>query len=514
MLHCNKIEMKLKRIFILPALILGLSSCEKILDKNELTAFNEELIFSDSVLARNYIDLIYEQNAPLWGGTWDQGTTANISDEGSGDNKYFLGTLTNTDVGDFGTRLDANSNWGKIRTINDLISKVYNGSLSKSWSDKLAGQAYFFRAWRYFELVKLYGGVPLVLTPLKGVGDAAKDEARMPRNKTSECIAQIVKDLDMAQSLLPGKWVDGPNDWGRVTSGAAAALKGRVLLHWASPMFNPSNSQDRWEAAYEANKEAKKILNDNGFRLNTSFDGLWFQEVNNPEAVFVTGYNTSQGDQQRKTNGYDNATRPAYLGTNGGSNRPTKELVDAFPMLDGKKPNESTKYTYNSQLFYKNRDPRFNKTIGYNGGLYPALGNSNYRLWTFLNTNNSSVETSKPTNTGFYLKKAINPTVAVSDVQWSGTDWIEIRYAEVLLNLAEAAAMSGNPDDAFAALREIRSRAGIEAGTDGNYGLDVSLRDGALAEAVLYERQIELAWEGKRFWDLRRWKLFESLLVG
>src|SRR5690606_20633742 len=119
---------------------------------------------------------------------------------------------------------------------------------------------YFWRAFQYFQLVRMYGGVPLVLesqNPIVGDNDANS----VPRSSTTACIAQIVKDLDLAKSLLPGKW-DGGN-WGRITSGAAAALKGRVLLTYASPQFNPNDSRDRWEAAYAANTEAKALLEQN-----------------------------------------------------------------------------------------------------------------------------------------------------------------------------------------------------------------------------------------------------------
>jgi hypothetical protein len=498
----------LNKLFIFSTVLLAATSCNKVLDKRDLSAMSGEQVFNDSVLARTYVDYIYDQNLPGWGGTW--GISGNLSEETSGDSKYFEGTLLVNDVADFGTKLDANSNYGKIRVINNYLQEIEKGSLNPSWKSKLKAQAYFFRAWRYFELVKLYGGVPLVLTPQAAVGTAAKEEAFMPRNKTSECIAQISKDLDEAIANLPGKWTDG-NDWGRVTSGTAAALKGRVLQYWASPQFNPADQADRWQAAYDASKLAKTTLLANGFGLNTSFDNLWFQERNNPEAVFVTGYNNLTGDQVRKNNTYDNTTRPAIAGTGGGSNQPSKELVDAFPMKDGKKINGGSKYTYDPQLFYKNRDPRFDKTIAYNGASWQLNGVTS-RYWTYFAANKSVEKTAS--NTGFYTRKAINPTVAAGDVQYSGTDWIEIRFAEVLLNLAEAACGVNKLDEAYTELKAIRQRAGIEAGADGLYGLQANMTRAEMFNAILDERLVEFAFEGKRFWDLRRWKLFESKLNG
>ena len=118
------------------------------------------------------------------------------------------------------------------------------------------------------------------------------------------------------------------------------------------------------------------------------------------------------------------------------------------------------------------------------------------------------------TNTGFYLRKAIDPTVSASNVQFSGTDWMEIRFTEVLLNLAEAAAGVNKLSEAYDELKAIRARAGIEAGADGLYGLQAGMNRSEMIAAVLYERQIELAFEGKRYWDLRRHKLIEPTLNG
>ncbi|UOQ51086.1 RagB/SusD family nutrient uptake outer membrane protein [Hymenobacter cellulosivorans] len=185
--------------------------------------------------------------------------------------------------------------------------------------------------------------------------------------------------------------------------------------------------------------------------------------------------------------------------------------MKAFPMLDGKKPGQSTKYAYSDQLFFKNRDPRFNKTIAYNGTSWPLNGDTGYRLWTYYR-GNSSVEPTA-SRTGFYTRKAIDSRLSPAQAQFAGTDWIEIRYAEVLLNLAESACGVGNIAEAYTQLKALRQRAGIEAG-DGNYGLQAGMSRAQMFEAILYERQIELALEGKRFWDLRRWKKMESVLNG
>lgn len=504
-----------KNLFACIALVIAFSSCEKVMDKKNLSTLDGGLIYNDSTLALFNLSYIYDNNLPGWFGNTGGAISGSgaFSDESYGESKFFEGTVDENTVGDFGTGLSTSNNWAKIRKINEFIRDVNLGTLPDYTKNKLVGEALFFRAFRYFDLVRLYGGVPLVLEPLNPIGEAAKAENFMPRNSTSECIAQIVADLDFAIKSLPAKWGSSA-EWGRITSGAAAAFKGRVLLTYASPQFNPDNIESRWKDSYDANLQAKTILSANGYGLNSSYDNMWFTEVNNPEAVMITGYNTKTADQTKKNNSYDNQTRPAYLGTAGGSNQPSWDLVKAYPMKDGKKPGESA-YSYSDQLFYKNRDPRFDKTIAYNGSTWSINGNSSYKLWTYF-VGNASTEPNA-SNTGFYLKKAVNPTTPSSALVNSGTDWMEIRYAEVLLNLAESAAginrLAAN-QEAYSGLIDVRKRAGIEAGTGSLYGLKAGMTQAEMFDAILYERQIEFAFEGKRFWDLRRWKKIESVLNG
>ncbi len=511
-----KVYIKLSLVFLS---VLAMASCKKVLDKHDLKTIPGDLIFNDSTLAILNVDYIYSQNLPNWAGNGG-GVSANagiLSDEMPGESKFFEGTLTANDVTDIGTGLDVNNNYGKIRSINDFLRDVDGGTLPLATKNRMKAQVLFFRAYRYFDMVRLYGGVPLVLTSLPAIGDQAKEEAMLPRNSTTECMTQIIKDLDTAIKYLPGRWTDPGKNWGRITSGAAAAFKGRVLLTYASPQFNPNDTQSRWQDSYDANLKAYEILKANGFGLAASFENMWFpsSETANPEAVMVTGYNTSTGDQIKKNNTYDRSTRPSYLGTGGGSNQPTWQMVKAFPMKDGKKIGESAKYPYSQQLFYKNRDPRFNATIGYNGATWKINGNANYKLWTYFVANKTIEQ--KATLTGFYCRKAIDPNVSASNDQYVGTDWLEIRFAEVLLNLAESAVginKLSQSDESYQGLIEIRKRAGIEPGTDNLYGLTVGMNRTQLFDAMLDERQIEFAFEGKRFWDLRRWKKFETELNG
>jgi hypothetical protein len=515
-------------IVTIGALVMG--SCKKVLEKQDLGNFTIPEVFNDSSVAKLSMDYIYSQNQPGWfgnsGGTLG-GTYSSICDEQAGDNAFVKGTVTIETVTDIGSSATS-GNYFKIRTINMFIQNIQAGTLPQDVKNRFIGQALFWRAYRYFELVKLYGGVPLVTTPLPAVGTAAKAAANLPRNTTTETFAQVIKDLDSAAAYLPVLWGNNA-DYGRITAGSAQAFLGRVLLTYASPEFNPTNDGSRWQAAYDANTKAIAILSTNGFGLYSKWDyTMWTTEGSaggstprNPEAVLVTEYNTANTDIDMNNESYDNNTRPKYLATTGGSNNPTWELAAAFPMKDGKDTLSSI-YPYSMQTFYKNRDPRFYETIAYNGCNWGLSGNSTYRLWTYFYFNSKSAPTktvsteSAASSSGFYLRKGIDPSLTLANIVYAGTDWIEMRYAEVLLNQAEAAAEIGHlgvAQEAYANLIAIRKRAGIDAGT-GLYGLASGMNHDQMINAIMYERQIELAFEGKRYFDLRRRKLLESTLNG
>lgn len=516
-----------KIYFVLTVAVAGslmLTSCKKVLDKTDIGNFTADQVYNDSTTAKLAIDYVYSQNQPSWfgnsGGTIS-GQLQGLTDEQYSDNAFVKGTVTIESVTDIGTGNATNNNYGKIRLINMFLRDINNGTLPQAVKRRFSAQAYFWRAYRYFELVKLYGGVPLVLTALDEVGDDARKAALYPRAKTSDVFKQIFSDLDSCIKFLPGKWPNSA-DYGHITSGAAAAFKGRVAVTWASPQFNTSNDMTRWQTAYDINTQALTILNANGFALYPKYDYTMWTTEKNSESVLVTGYNTNTTDNGANANTYPNNTIPKSAGGNGTSNQPTWDLAKAFPMKDGK-DTLTSKYPYSAQTFYKNRDPRFDATIAYNGAVWPVLGNNNFRVWTYYYYNSSSKPTqvatteSTASSTGLYLRKAIDPALTVANITNAGTDWIEIRYAEVLLNQAEAAAEIGRlatTQEAYANIVAIRKRAGIEAGSDNLYGLQAGMSHDQMITAIMKERQIEFAFEGKRYWDLRRRKLLESTLNG
>jgi hypothetical protein len=471
--------------------------CNKILDKKNLSQVTEaNNIWNDLELATAYMNKIYADNLPAWSTEF-----SGYSEEADGGGNFLYGQLTENSVNYWP--------YTEIRNINVLLNEIDNGTLSEANKKLLKGQAIFFRAWRYFEMMRIYGGVPVILTPQK-----VTDDLLVKRNTTSETMKQIVADLDSAISWLPTIKADnvGAND-GHVHKGTAMAVKGRALLFYASPQFDPGQTATtRWQDAYDANKAARDFLTSQSYGLFSSFANLWFNEMNK-EAIFVRRYQYLAGNAN-SFHSWSASVRPLDIsqGSTGG-NRPTLEMVNTFPMKDGKAITDATStYTYDPNYFWKNRDPRFQQTIVYNGAQYQVgiSGLESGRIqWTFVGGEQNS-----PTNSGFYMRKGIDTTQTSTQAFNSSTDWIELRYAEVLLNLAEAANETGKTTEAYPLLTAIRARAGIDPGANNLYGLQAGMDKIQMRAAIRLERQIELAFEAKRFWDLRRWRAFESTLNG
>jgi hypothetical protein len=481
--------MKTKYLFFtaLISLFLSAGCVDTALDKRDLSAIPEETVWNDPLYADGYINKLCMDILP----GWDNGISGN-SDDAYGGSSILYGQLTNSSI----------DNWpyDLIRNVNLFLVKIGTGSIDASTQSKLKGQALVLRAWLYFSMVRLYGGVPLVLEP-----QGLNDDLYVSRNRTSECIAQIVKDLDESiNSELPWSW--SGDDAGRISKASALALKARVLLYWASPQFNRPGSRDaqRWETAYATNKQAKELLADNGYALYNSFPDIWFDEMNS-ECVFAKRYH-----YPGQTNIWAAATRPLEVSQNAyGSNWPTVEIVDAFPMNDGVSISESP--DYDPVFYWQNRDPRFAASIAYNSCTWPLIGRTGSKQWTYRGY---APEQNLGTLTGYYCRKAIDVTFTAFDAYNSSTDYIEIRYAEVLLNFAECAVETGHPDEAIEILKQIRARAGIIPGDDNMYGLESGLTGDALVKAILFERRLEFAFEGMRYWDLRRRRMFASELNG
>src|SRR5690606_27142494 len=241
-----------KFIWIAACLLFTFTACKDdfLREKRDLNGVNED-VFKDPMLAQAYVDYVYFMFQPGdngYGFTQIQdGVRGQFSENFTKTTEEFAGqtnwnrewaAISNNEghaLEYFGEKMPVggtqNNTWTRIRQINMFLANIDKYGLPEETRNKLKGQVLFWRAWQYFQLVKLYGGVPIVLEPQSPIS-GSPEENEVPRSKSSEVFEQIVKDLDAAVSMLPGKW-EG-NDYGRITSGAAAALKGRALLTWAS----------------------------------------------------------------------------------------------------------------------------------------------------------------------------------------------------------------------------------------------------------------------------------------
>jgi len=282
-----------------------------------------------------------------------------------------------------------------------------------------------------------------------------------------------------------------------------------VLLYWASPQFNPSNIASRWEEAYSANKAAHDTAVAHGYILFNNYANIFVTE-DHREVMLVRKHDAVSISPGRGTN-TEYITRPfSESGNGGGSNQPTWNLVQAYLSKEGL-PITHASSGYNANQFWLNRDPRFEMSVSYNGGVWPLSSKAGRKQWSYVGVLDESAST---VVTGFYCKRICNPTLSATQALYnsnsgggSGMDWIEMRFAEVVMNLAECANETGRLTESKDMVRRIRQRAGVQAGSF-DFGLGIATTQAQMRSLILNERQIEFAMEGKRYWDLRRTRNF------
>lgn len=493
-------------------------SCKEGLDYKNENAIVPEDVWNDAAMINGFLNDIYGGLNPGWV------FNASMSDEGCNrandltSNMLGVVTVDNSNIV---------LNYTYIDKINFFLHNLKNVSaevLSENENKLYEAQAKFWRAWVYWSMVKQVGGIPLILDPQN---QENIEDMYLPRNKTSECVAQIIKDLDDSIEILPGKWPDEAKDYGRITKAAAMAFKGKVLLWYASPLFNPNNLEERWKDAYEVNKETIDFLNSEGYGLYPDFKKIWYEE-RNQEVIMVNQYFYPGHSINFNVIRPEPLTRDASW-----ANQPLLTMLLAFPKRDGSKlsldierlKNDSA---YNQEFmsdFYTNRDDRFYATIYCGGTEYPTPdvlpGQTKkctlWNAWRWDKENNKYTTmyvdyniNAGPGITGFCDRKGVDTTLIMAEVGNGQTDWIEIRYAEVLMNFGECANEVNKTDEALQVLYDVRKRAGITPGADGKYGIKASTVND-IREAYINERFIEFAFEGKRFDDLRRLKRFDIL---
>lgn len=497
---------------MLGLLMLGMNSCS--LDYENTGAISPDNVWTDKKMINGFLNDIYGRMTPGWP------INANNTDEGIDG----PGKMDNFVRGIYSVEGQGQGiGYGNIDRINFFLDKLDNSVtvLDETEKKQMKGQALFWRAWDYFGKVNTVGGVPLILK-FQDVTDVPS--LFVSRNSTSECIAQIVADLDEAIECLPATW-EG-SDYGRIDKCAAMAFKGRVLMYYASPMYNPNNDASRWEAAYKANKDAVDFLKAQGKGLyQGKFEDIWYDEQN-CEVIMVNQYYYPDHALDQKNIRPEPVTRDWA-----DFNQAILPLLMAFPKADGSKLELDVERlsdpAYNEQFmtdFYTNRDPRFHATIFCPGTVYPSAddifagGKRYWNTWKMMEQDGKLVHATMIDNefglpssavSGYFQKKGLDRSISKTTVYQAETDWVEIRFAEVLMNYGECANELGKTDEALDVLHQIRERAGILAGT-GNYGITATSQ-ADIRETYVNERFIEFAYEGKRWSDIRRWKRYDIL---
>lgn len=522
--HCVK-------LLVFPLLLTGMASCE--LDYKNTEAIDPDAAWGDETMIQAYLTDIYGL-MPGWNFGGDGSDESGGFDPGFSD--YQRGI--NLSVSNNGINFDY-SYIDKINFLLDHLPSISEAVLSKEQNDQIKGQALFWRAWRYWSYVKDLGGVPLILH----TQDVEDEESLfVKRSPTSVCVDTIIADLDQAIALLPEKWTG--NDYGRIDRCAALAFKGRVLLWYASPLFNRDNDPARWKVAYEANKEALDACVAAGHSLLPDFSKIWqTQGSANTEAIMFRRY--SYPDSY-----YNMYTLLPEPFTNGWAclcipNLPT---ILSFPLKDGsslamypkdpafnKTPLDverlKTDQAYNAQIeetLISGMDPRFYASISIPGTSFPSNQlPAGQNFWSAYVKNEGVYKNMQDYQFGsnfvsvhrggFFPLKGVTPGSDKATSTYSGVNtWIEIRMAEVYMNLAECAnELSSDGHDfkeALGYIATLRKRAGIEQGNgEFGYGLDQYASQAGVRHLLINERLAEFTQEDMRFDDLRRWMRFDIM---
>ena len=502
----------------------------------------DESAFTNEVLTGYYIDRLYNYffvnhrsptQAETTLGSFDDSKTRMTEEIGGTVGNYInpnrnlqLATEADAYYGGALTASIANTPYTRIRLANALIEKIdgVGQVMSESFRNTAKGQMYYFRALQYYYLVRIYGGVPLVLKVQEA--SSTDETIRVPRATATECFAQIAKDFDSAAALLPAVWPTLSSNYGRFTSGAALAMKSRVLLTAASPLFNsdwdnPGNA--KWQAALDAGLKAETALTASGYGLYGSTAKEWGEMtyindgINNPtlggnkESIFTILLSTNQTSSAGYNSSWENAIRPKDHNGSGNGISVPKAMLDLFPLANGARPTAANGYV--DTFFFQNRDPRFYRTFAFSGSKWGIKTNANktqfFYRWRPSATGTAVYSGNNQTTSPAVVRKMSNPAADTTGLAFSGTDIFEYRYAELLLNIAECYAATGNTAKCIEYLGKIRARVGIPSAN--NYGIGTLASKYEAIEACLYERRVELAYEGKRYWDIHRWLLYDGV---
>ncbi|HEY9260569.1 RagB/SusD family nutrient uptake outer membrane protein [Chitinophaga sp.] len=482
-------------LILVAAAAAALGACKKdFLNTTPTSIITDEAVWGDSSLAEAYVTGRYigvggnnDGGKPGFGRAFEDAWMSSVTDESMvvwDNNTWFVqqGALTPDRTGwisDTWIR-----SYRSIREVNYALANIDKVPMSSSGKDRLKGELHFIRAYRYQDLIRNFGDVPLVGDRVYTLEDTNFDSLFI-RKPVQKCIQYAVSELDNAAALMQNK----SYPVGRGSYEAALALKARLLLYAASPLYTKnSNDPAKWTAAANA---AQAVIALNKFSLYNNYKGL-FTISGTSEDIFERVYSpTNEHTNLELVNG------PNGYGGWGG-NTPMQNLVDDYEMKDG------TRFDWNNATQrkspYENRDPRFYASILYNGAPYRARN-----VETFLPGGKDSKDGNGNWNTsptGYYVRKFINESNPVENPnQTAYQPWKYLRYAEVLLNYAEAENEAVGPvGSVYKAVNDIRTRAGMPS-------LPTGLSQDSMRIRIRNERRIELAFEEHRYYDVRRWMI-------
>lgn len=477
-----------------------LSSCnDDILNTKPADRFTEDAVWEDRALIEAFIGNAY-RTVPS-GLRYSLYGLSVVTDENNARSNAWAwsvwsGNLTPDFLGEVDYWTGASSRninyWQPINRVNlffENIDREREVEIDEETKNRMIGEMKVLRAQSYFKLISLFGGVPLITKTF-----SLDDDFKLQRNTYDECMDFVLSELDEAIALLPLQY-DAKNQ-GRVTKGAAMAIKSRALLYRASPLNNPENDLQKWRDAADA---AKAVIDLNTYDLFPNYRTMFLEEnIYNSEMIWQRPYNqfdspeTVYVELSLYPNGYNGF----------GQVHPLHNLVEDYETVNGLLPKDDP--AYDPQNPYVNRDPRFYASILHDGA--PFQGRE---VETFLpggrDSNEGPVSAWNATQTGYYqLKFANERIVNPSGNNMSQTPWTFYRYAEILLNYAEANYFLGDEATAREYINMVRSRPSVSMP-------DVTDTGTALFDRLVNERRVELVFEEHRWFDVRRWKILPQV---
>jgi len=481
--------MKKIRIYIIfPVIVLlAASACQKhFLDNAPLTQYSDANVWQDSSLITRFVDNIYGNIISNYDFISYSGLLASITDESKLNNpgSYLTDNLVNTGQytaasnlfdGYWAGSATPSGVYVNVRNCNLFLSHLSTMPLSAATKTQLTGEVRFLRAYNYQFLYSLFGTFPIIDTVL-GIGN---NGLYAQRASNDSCIAFILADYDAAVSVLPLQYSTSQNI-GRATKGAALGMECRLLLN-----------QKRYADAAAA---AQAVMNLGVYQLFPDYEGMFYpQNDDNSEVIFNKEYG---GDLSGQVNNVDLSENTSFFsGYFGLQDCPTQNLVDQYEMTDGLPYTQSP--LYDSTHPYANRDPRLAASILYDSSVW--IGNiMDMTAGSFYNPIGDE------SSTGYMLRKFLNPNYLFYGNNTNYQNCIILRLAEIYLDYAECELQLGNAEEARTYVNLLRERTGVNMP-------DIAV--GQMTwDAYVRERTVELAFEGERFEDIRRWGMGPQLM--